>query len=248
MNELKDYGERPVGQAAARSPARHYQWLLFDADGTLFDYERAEPAAFRQAFERLGISFQPDFLVTYRGINQALWQSVEKGELSPSVVKLRRFEQLLEVIKVSCSATDFSGHYLQCLAACSQLIEDAETVIQALAGRYRLAILTNGLKEVQRGRLELSTIRPHISEIVISEEIGFAKPAPEYFEVALRRLGNPGKHDVLMIGDGWNSDIEGAVSYGIDACWYNPSRMPRPSASPITREIASLRELRDWLA
>jgi FMN phosphatase YigB (HAD superfamily) len=37
--------------------------------------------------------------------------------------------------------------------------------------RYRIAIATNGLKVVQRGRLARSTIRHHISEIIISEEI-----------------------------------------------------------------------------
>jgi len=50
-----------------------------------------------------------------------------------------------------------------------------------------------------------------------------------------------------MIGDGWASDIQGAIGYGIDACWYNPGRKPRPTSPEITREIASLRELVDWL-
>ena len=50
-----------------------------------------------------------------------------------------------------------------------------------------------------------------------------------------------------MIGDGWASDIQGAAQYGIDACWYNPGRRRRPADCEITREIASLRELCDWL-
>jgi HAD superfamily hydrolase (TIGR01549 family) len=113
--------------------------------------------------------------------------------------------------------------------------------------RYRIAIATNGLKVVQRGRLARSTIRHHISEIIISEEIGAAKPAREFFEKAFARLGHPPKREVLMIGDGWGSDIQGAVQYGIDACWYNPGRKPRPANLAIAREIASLRELTDWL-
>jgi 2-haloacid dehalogenase len=50
-----------------------------------------------------------------------------------------------------------------------------------------------------------------------------------------------------MIGDGWASDIQGAAQYGIDACWYNPGKKPRPTTLEITREIASLRELVEWL-
>ena len=126
-------------------------------------------------------------------------------------------------------------------------MEDAAAVLGALHRKYRIAILTNGLTVVQRGRLARSVIRHHVSDIIISEEIGAAKPAKEFFDTAFARLGNPSKREVLMIGDGWASDIQGAVQYGIDACWYNPGRKPRPASCEITREITSLRELNDWL-
>ena len=229
----------------ARTP--RYRWLLFDADGTLFDYERAESAALTDAFRQIGVSFDRAILSAYRKINHGLWQGVEKGEIKPSFVKLRRFELLLEQIGVEHSPVSLSETYLECLAACSQLIEDAAETIHALHGKYQIAILTNGLQVVQRGRLARSAISHQISELIISEEIGFAKPAKEFFDTALARLGYPSRREVLMIGDGWASDIQGAVQYGLDACWYNPGRKPRPVAPEITREIASLQELREWL-
>jgi len=225
----------------------HYCWLLFDADGTLFDYDRAERAALEQALARLGVSFEPSYLPTYRRINGALWQGVERGEIKPAVVKVRRFELLLEAIGVAQPAPALSAAYLECLANCSELVEGAEAVLGALHRKYRIAILTNGLTVVQRGRLSRSVIRHHVSDIIISEEIGAAKPAREFFDTAFARLGHPSKREVLMIGDGWSSDIQGAVQYGIDACWYNPARKPRPAELSITREIASLRELAEWL-
>jgi HAD superfamily hydrolase (TIGR01549 family) len=163
------------------------------------------------------------------------------------MVKVRRFELLLGAIQVTYSPSALSAAYLECLANCSELLEDARAVVEALHGKYRLAILTNGLKEVQRGRLSRSAIRPHISHIIISEEVGAAKPAKEFFDKAFARLGHPSKREVLMIGDGWASDVQGAVQYGIDACWYNPGRKSRPAVCEITREIAALRELNDWL-
>jgi 2-haloacid dehalogenase len=226
---------------------QRYQWLLFDADDTLFDFERAEGKALEQAFGLIGVTFNPDYLATYQRINLALWQAVERGEIKPAIVKLRRFEQLLEAIGVGDSAATLSANYLECLAACSELIEGASEVLQVLHKEYRIAILTNGLQVVQRGRLARSAIRDHIADIIISEEIGFAKPAKEFFDIAMARLGNPPKREVLMIGDGWNSDIQGAARYGIDACWYNPARRPRPTNAEITREIVSLRELVEWL-
>jgi putative hydrolase of the HAD superfamily len=224
-----------------------YRWLLFDADGTLFDYDRAERAALEQTLGQIGVSLDPGHLAAYRRINQALWQAVEKGEITPGLVKVRRFELLLETTQVAHSPSALSAAYLECLANCSELLEDAEAVLGALRRKYKIAILTNGLKEVQRGRLARSAIRSHISDLIISEEIEAAKPAREFFDKAFARLGHPSKREVLMIGDGWASDIEGAVQYGIDACWYNPGRKPRPAGGEITREIASLHELNDWL-
>jgi len=220
---------------------------LFDADGTLFDYDRAERAALEQVLGQIGVSTDPGQLAAYRRINQALWQAVEKGEITPGMVKVRRFELLLEAIQVAYSPNALSASYLECLANCSELLEDAGEVLGALRRRYQIAILTNGLKEVQRGRLSRSAIRPHISQIIISEEVGAAKPAREFFDQAFARLGHPSKREVLMVGDGWASDIQGAVQYGIDASWYNPGRKPRPANCEITREIAALRELSDWL-
>ena len=226
---------------------QRYQWLLFDADGTLFDFERAEVTAFEQAFGLMGVKFEPSYLATYQRINQTLWQAVESGEIKPAVVKLRRFEILLEAIGVDISAVKLSDAYVECLAARAELIEDANEVLQALHGKYRIAILTNGLQAVQRGRLARSVIRDHIADIIISEEIGFVKPAREFFDIALARIGNPSIREVLMIGDSWTSDIQGAVQSGIDACWYNPNKKPRPTSLEITREITSLRELVTWL-
>ena len=237
-------GQIPLGSPL---PAPRYQWLLFDADGTLFDYERAERVALEQALGTIGVSLDPGYLPAYQRINQSLWQGVERGEITPGVVKVRRFELWLAAIQVAHSPAAFSACYLECLANCSELLEDAADVLGALHGKYRMAILTNGLQVVQRGRLARSAIRHHISDLIISEEIGAAKPAKEFFDAAFARLGHPSKREVLMIGDGWASDIEGAVQYGIDACWYNPRRKPRPAARAITREIASLRELNDWL-
>lgn len=235
--------------SAARDGKRpRYRWLLFDADGTLFDYERAEAAALGQALRQIGVAFEPGCLAAYRRINQALWQALERGEITPGALKVRRFELLLAAIGVVHPAADLSETYLRCLAACSDLMDGAEEVLRTLQGQYRLAIVTNGLQVVQRSRLARSAIRDCIAELIISEEIGAAKPAKEFFDAAFARLGLPRKHEVLMIGDNWTSDIEGAARYGLDTCWFNPARRSRPASLAVTVEIASLRELPEWLS
>ena len=50
-----------------------------------------------------------------------------------------------------------------------------------------------------------------------------------------------------MIGDSLTSDIRGACDYGIDACWFNPTRLPRPAGVAFTYEISRLDELIELL-
>jgi YjjG family noncanonical pyrimidine nucleotidase len=228
---------------ADRRPVQRYRWLLFDADGTLFDYERAEFSALSKAFQQIGVAFDSAGLSAYQRINQDLWKALEKGLITPEKLKVRRFGQLFEELGVRHPAAPFAESYLQCLANCSDLVDGAHEVVSALRGKYRMAIVTNGLSAVQRPRLARSSIRDCIAEIIISEEIGYAKPAAEFFDTAFARIGQPSRSEVLLIGDNWSSDILGAALYGIDACWYNPNRSPRPANPAITSEIASLREL-----
>jgi len=225
----------------------NYQWLLFDADGTLFDFDKAESAALHQTFQSNSLSFESDYLAAYQRINKILWAGVEKGEITPGFLKNRRFELLFETIGVAYPGAVFSDHYHERLADCSELIADAAEVVLKLQPHYRMVILTNGLQSVQRRRFARSPICRHFAEIIISEEIGFSKPAREFFDTALARMGNPSRRELLMIGDSWSADIMGAMGSGLDACWYNPENKPRPEGCMPTREIASLRELAEWL-
>ena len=225
----------------------HYQWLLFDADGTLFDYDRAETVALSQSFQHIGAPFDPGWVAAYRRINLAQWQALERGETTPAVLKVRRFEPLLQTLGIDHDPADLSHIYLRCLADCSELVEGALEVLKALHGKYRAVIVTNGLRAVQRPRLARSAIAGCIADLIISEEIGAAKPAKEFFDTTFARIGHPPRQAVLMVGDNWSSDIQGAAQYGLDTCWFNPARQPRPASPPITREIASLHELLPWL-
>jgi 2-haloacid dehalogenase len=226
---------------------KHYPWLWFDADNTLFDYNKAEATALKQTFHSLSLPFEDSYLGVYQRINQGLWQSLERHEITPAVLRFRRFELLLEDIQLSGASDQMSSVYIEQLAICSELMDGANEVLQSLNGKSRFAIVTNGLQAVQRSRLSHSTIRDFIADIVISEEIGSAKPHSAFFETASARLGHPPKSDILIIGDSLTSDMQGGVDYGIDTCWFNPNTEPRPDHLPITYEISHLRELLDLI-
>ena len=226
---------------------KHYPWLWFDADGTLFDYNRAEATALKKTFHSLTLPFEDEYLGVYRNINSKLWRALEQHEITPAVLRFRRFELLLESLRLSGSPDQMSTAYIEQLAICSDLMDGAYEVLQTLHGRSQLAIVTNGLQAVQRSRLAHSRIRHFISELIISEEVGAAKPQPAFFDAALARTGHLAKSDVLVIGDSLTSDIQGGVDYGVDTCWYNPNAELRPESLSITYEIKHLRELLDFL-
>lgn len=222
---------------------KHYPWLWFDADGTLFDYNRAEATALRKAFELLSLQFEPGYLDTYRKINHGLWQALERQEIQPDILRIRRFELLLETLQLKGLPNEMSTTYLEQLGLCTDLMDGAYEVLQTLQGTCQFAIITNGLQAVQRSRLERSAIRDFIDELIISEEVGAAKPHSAFFDAAFARTGHPPKDDVLIIGDSLTSDMQGGIDYGIDTCWYNPTCETKPGSLAITYEIKHLHQL-----
>ena len=222
-----------------------YTWFLFDADGTLFDYDKSEPVALADTFAQFGYAFDAMYLDAYRTINGQLWRDFELGTIEQERIKVLRFERLLAAIGLASAldAAEFSVRYLENLGNCTHLIDGAERLIAALRDSVRLALITNGLQAVQRSRLAQSSIGDAFEVIVISEEVGHSKPHSGIFDVAFARMGHPSKDEVLIIGDSLTSDIKGGSDYGIDTCWYNPAGASRPMDVLITYEIHALDEL-----
>lgn len=228
-----------------------YQWLLFDADGTLFDYAAAERQALARTFAQAGINFDDKVLTTYQQINGQLWGALELGELTPSQIKVQRFVALFETLELEDQVTDvamrdpeaFSARYLKNLGDATDLIAGARSLLDRLDGEVRLALITNGLKEVQRSRLAKSGLDRYFEAVIISDEVGISKPEPGIFDIAFDRMGQPAKDKVLMIGDSLTSDMRGAARYGIDACWFNPDGRPRDPSIDVQYEIQQWDEL-----
>jgi len=166
---------------------------------------------------------------------------LEKGEITAAALRTTRFSRLFDAVGIQGEPEPFSDAYLRHLANCGDLIEGAESLIQQLSKSYRIALITNGLSDVQRPRLAASPLEPYFETITISDEIGVAKPDPGIFDVAFGQMGNPEKTAVLIIGDSLSSDMQGGLNYGIDTCWYNPEN--KLTDMPVTNNIQRLDEL-----
>ncbi len=222
---------------------KKYQWLIFDADNTLFDYNKAEKIALLHTLDDFEIPYDKQSIIEiYHNINHKLWKDFEKGLVkSQEEIKYRRTEQLFQQLKVDRNITHFAEDYLYNLSQNDHLLDHASEVIDNLAQTHQMIIMTNGMTAVQKPRFAKSPLSKFFKHIVISEEIKHAKPSKEIFDYAFRLMRNPEKDKVLMIGDNLGSDIQGGINYQIDTMWYNPSKKPTPHQA--THELHNLLDL-----
>ncbi len=221
-----------------------YELVFIDADETLLDFRKAERHALRHAFGQFGLESTEEIVLAYEEINAVIWKRLEKGELDQERLKVERFRLLFQSLGVDLDPAAFSSLYLEALGRGSFLLPGAEEICGYLAGKYRLAMVTNGIKEVQRSRIGASPIAAHFAALVISEEAGSSKPNPAIFEHACGLLNTHDKTRMIMVGDSLSSDIRGGINFGIDTCWFNPAGAPNPTELDPTYEISSLEELK----
>ena len=142
-------------------------------------------------------------------------------------------------------AMEMSSLFLAQTNAHFRLLPNAREVVAYLAGKYALTVVSNGFAEVQHYKLEKSGLLSYFRHVVLSEEVGALKPGARIFEVAMemnrRELPNLEKEEVVMVGDSWGSDIEGAMNAGIDAVWISPE----PSVQALPEGVQAVRRLRD---
>ncbi len=199
-----------------------YEWILFDADNTLLDFTKASEKAFAKALQNMDIPHQVDYFSRYKKANHVVWTAFENGEIEAITLRSKRFELFLTDIQIERDPALFNTHYLNNLVAHTTLYKGALNMLDGLKDKTKLGLITNGLKEVQRPRLRHTGIYHLFDTIVVSDEIGVAKPNPAYFDYVFREMNYPPKEKVLVVGDNLLSDIKGGINYGTDTCWFNP--------------------------
>lgn len=190
-----------------------------------------------------GVSDPGRFAKHYRRINVELWAAVERGECTPQQVRTRRFERLVVEAKLDADPHVMADTFVNELGTHGDLYSGARCVIEQLSEHSSLALVTNGLSEVQRTRIDRLGIGQYFDAVIISAEIGYAKPGAEIFDHAFEQLNYPSKDTAVMVGDSLSSDIQGGKNYGIATCWYNRLGKAATLSDSISHEISRLEEL-----
>jgi len=218
-----------------------YRAVLMDADDTIFDFAAGNRRAVNQMMDEIGYH-HPDRFDQYQEINHACWEALERGEMTQAELQVARWARFLERYGVERDAVQTADRFVEILGQQVILLPHAEEVMKFIASRMPVVILTNGITSVQKSRMAKSAVRDYIHDLVISQEVGIAKPNPGIFRYALERLGVQ-SHEVIMIGDSATSDIKGANNAGIDACWYNPKGKSLPEGVHAKYVITDLKQI-----
>ena len=227
---------------------RRYDHILLDADNTLFDFDLAEHEALKRAMTERGYDFTPEAEQLYLTFNRELWAAFDRGEVTQKWLTVERFRRLDTALGGRNNPEEFNRDYLTYLGQSSILLPGALELCKDLyeAG-CTLSIATNGVARVQHARMDTSPIRPYISHLFISEELGSQKPLPGFFDPMLERLKIADKSRCLMVGDNLRSDVLGGLNAGLPSVWYNPHKKPLPGDICPTFVVSDYNELKDLI-
>jgi 2-haloacid dehalogenase len=227
---------------------KKYEIFLFDADGTLYDFNKAEESALQRMFEQNGFGYSPKVLERYRALSAELWAAYEKGKMKKLDLQKLRFERLFGELEIRCDALEFNDNYIVKLGEGGFLLNGAIEICEAVASAGKpIYIVTNGFQRVQEPRIKNSPLDKFISDVFISEVVGYPKPDERYFEHVFSNIPQVSKDKILIIGDSLAADIAGGNKAGIDSCWFNEHGIENETSALPTYEISELQELRKFV-
>lgn len=224
---------------------RNFDVLLWDIDGTLLDFAAAESAAVKSLFREFHLGECSDEMVArYAAINKRWWESLERGEKTKPEILVGRFEEFFAGEGIDAAlAPEFNELYQIRLGDTVAFHDDSYGLVEGLRGKIPQYAVSNGTVTAQTRKLKNSGLDRLFDGVFLSEEIGYEKPAREFFDAVFAALGPVDRARTLIVGDSLTSDITGGVRAGIKTCWYNPSGSANETGPQPDYEIRNLSEI-----
>lgn len=204
-----------------------YRFILMDADNTLLDFDKTERLALRDLLKEEGIRPTKKLHKAYHIINSDCWKRFERGEITKPQLLVMRFQLFFEQEHLK-SKTDndyqrITDRYTDLLARGHWLLPQTRYLCRKLKKwGCNLYILTNGIEKTQWKRYLGSGLEKYVTDMFVSETIGFPKPDPRYFDYAFSHISGFNKDEAVLYGDSLSSDILGAQNAHIVSVWFNP--------------------------
>jgi putative hydrolase of the HAD superfamily len=114
-----------------------------------------------------------------------------------------------------------------------RLVPGVRDALEALRGRYKLAVISDAIFSPGRALRQLlqgEHLHGFFEAMVFSDEAGFSKPDPRVFELAAGTLGVP-VAQLVHVGDRDHTDVSGARKAGARAILFTAVRKGEPTSS-----------------
>jgi putative hydrolase of the HAD superfamily len=198
--------------------------IFFDLDHTLWDFDKNSDLTFFKILKKNNLNIDVSkFLNSYHPINRKYWELYRENKVSKADLRYYRLSDTFKKLNYYVNddlINQLAIDYIEHLSDFNHLIPDTLIVLNSLKSNYRMHIITNGFKEVQKRKLEKSKLIQYFDSVTISEDVGVKKPHKLIFDHALT-AANANVENSVMIGDNFNADILGALGVGMKAIYYD---------------------------
>ena len=198
--------------------------IFFDLDHTLWDFDKNSDLTFFKILKKNNLNIDVSkFLNSYHPINRKYWELYRENKVSKADLRYYRLSDTFKKLNYDINdnlINQLAIDYIEHLSDFNHLIPDTLIVLNSLKSNYRMHIITNGFKEVQKRKLEKSKLIQYFDSVTISEDVGVKKPHKLIFDHALT-AANANVENSVMIGDNFNADILGALGVGMKAIYYD---------------------------
>ena len=223
------------------------EFLFLDLDDTILDFHKAERLAISRTFRSFGLEPTDQVLERYHVINRQHWERLERGELTRDQVLTGRFQMLFEELGIPAQPQAVAKGYEHNLGLGHYFLPGAKEALDALRGKYRLFLASNGTASVQHSRLTSAGLYPYFEKVFVSQALGANKPSRAFFDACAAQIPGFDPRKALMVGDSLTSDILGGINAGMKTCWVcPPEAQGRPDIVPDYR-IEALSQLPELL-
>ena len=198
--------------------------FIFDIDDTLYDQVTPFVEAYDDVFGQGNYDIDViKLFVQSRKHSDEVYEQSLRGEMSMKDMQVYRIQKAFEDFNIFISEED-AWTFQKIYAKKQKEIKLPGTIAAMLnecAEKAQLGVVTNGPDKHQMAKAMALGLTRWIPEeyIVISGAVGVAKPEPEIFAIAVKKIQPDG--EVYYIGDSFRNDILGAKGAGLKTVWMN---------------------------